>query len=99
MLCQMLNSEGEIRLTRAQLVGGLNFVDATLANPGGTCLDLSWLETQRLSLRFAAQPVGEVNLVNARVGELYDDRGTWPTVHQLRGFSYDGLDRTTGVTE
>jgi hypothetical protein len=89
---QGFTAHGEVNLFGAYIGARLNLRGAALTNPDGLTLDLERLRTPALYLLPRERPDGVVDLVNAQVGNFYDDPATWPATLRLRGFVYDSLE-------
>ena len=85
-------AHGQVNLFGAHITGRLDFRGASLTNPDGLVLDLERMRTAALYLLPKDRPDGAVDLVNAQIGNFYDDEETWPTMLRLRGLVYESLE-------
>ena len=94
-LWESFASDGEVSLLGTKIGGSLRCDGGKFENPGGDAIDLEGTEVVgALHLHdLQTRPTGRVNLRRATVGELIDDRGSWPDQGQLviDGFTYDHL--------
>lgn len=88
-------AEGEVRFLGAEIGGNLLCAGGTFENPGADALDIDGAKAAGiLELRgLSEKPAGRVILRSAHVGELSDDRESWPNAGELvlDGFTYDHL--------
>jgi hypothetical protein len=88
-------TKGEVRLLGTNIGGDLACDGATFENPKGQALS-----AERLSVKgglfwrsMEKRPVGDINLMQAKVGQLVDDTASWPLAGNLwlDGFEYDAF--------
>jgi len=99
------HARGAVRLSGANIGGILDCDGATFENPGGTALSAERLLVKgSLFWRsMKGRPVGAINLIDAKVGQLIDDAASWPLADNvwLDGFEYEafGIESPQTATE
>lgn len=92
VFCDGMTSAGGIRVAGATIGGELSFKGARIRNGTGTALDAAALDAGELSLRLAEPAEGLVDLRHARVRIFRDDPGTWPSLLNIDGMTYESLE-------
>ncbi|MBI4298367.1 MAG: hypothetical protein HY666_01215, partial [Chloroflexi bacterium] len=89
-LRQGFQAKGEVRLPGASIEGPLDCTGGHLENPGGYALTLEQATVAGVAFLRSLELQGSLNLTSARVGQLYDDKGSWPAIGKLEieGFEY-----------
>lgn len=88
------HAQGEVSLRNAQITANLDVTDAKLAggNAAATILTLNGATVGgTLTMRFDPPLVGTIDLARAKVGQLDDQKTTWPETVCLDGFVYGAL--------
>jgi hypothetical protein len=95
ILDEKFSATGEVGLSGARISGGLNCRGGTFTNPKGCALQAEGVNVTGAFVwaGLASEPQGRLDLTRAHVGELCDDRASWPGAGDLRinGFTYDHL--------
>jgi len=84
---------GKVRLSDGRFDNACLIADAEFHLGAGEDLALSRIQTPELRFTCPTAPTGPVSLTRARVGNLVDSPGSWPTGHHigLTGFTYESL--------
>ena len=84
---------GQVWLLGANIGANLECTGATFENPEGTALNAEGLLVKGglFCRSMKERPVGEINLLQAKVGQLVDDVASWPLADNVwrDGFEYE----------
>ena len=92
-----ITAHGEVRLLGADIRGELNCTGAIFNNGdvSAFCLENATIKGALFMNEFKEKPKGLLDLMHARVGQLVDDKESWPETGKLLldGFAYNSLPR------
>ncbi len=85
------SAKGQVRFLRARIGADFGCSGGTFRNPGGDALCLEGAEVKHaLIMREGSSSEGRINLGHCNVGQLADDKDSWPSKDGLvlNGFTY-----------
>jgi hypothetical protein len=90
-LDQGFTADGEVELTGLRLAASLVCSDGNFRNPPAVALNLRHARVEDAVVMLPATFEGALDLTSCKVDLWSDDRRTWPTRANLRGFDYGAL--------